>query len=407
MRIGIFNNRVPRSDQASGCRRLTEIIQILSQDHHVDLFSWEGRISREDEETYCVPLEDMGVCITFSRLGRFEKKLYTTEYDVVIFEFYSVAERFYPMVVQLQPQARIIVDSVDVHFARFQMEVSQGLMSREDFAREKDRELEIYRKAHLVIAVSDEDAQVLEKEGIAHTAVVTNIVPTAYRDFDRVRDPLAIFVGGFKHAPNVKAMKWFLDSVWPSVLRKVPSGEFNIVGAEMPSDLQTLVEDSVNAEYLGFLPSLDELFGSAAVSVAPLTYGGGVKGKVNEAMAHGIPLVTTHIGIQGIPAKQEVHCLVTDDPTEFAAHIVRLFESTEMQVELGKHAQCLAEETCSREVVSQQLRGILRGIGQRESSTRASHVGIMFLKLRYVGMVIQNFFLKVNNRLRMSFEKMC
>jgi glycosyltransferase involved in cell wall biosynthesis len=285
------------------------------------------------------------------------------------------------------------------------MEVSKGLLSQEEFAREKHRELEVYTKAHTVIVVSSEEAEVLKQEGIANTAIVTNIVPVVHRDYGKRRSPLAVFVGGFGHAPNIDAVKWFLEAVWTNVLREIPNGEIKIAGPGMPPDLEKLTVESTNAEYVGYLPSLMDFLDLAAVSVAPLTYGGGVKGKVNEAMAHGLPLVTTHVGIQGIPATHEVDCLIADDPTAFAAHIVRLFKSVDLQVKLGKNAQILAEKTCSRDRAIHQLGDLFGSLERQHRLSRRSLVGKWPLWIRYIQFLFLSFLKRVKRRIVQLLRK--
>jgi glycosyltransferase involved in cell wall biosynthesis len=116
-----------------------------------------------------------------------------------------------------------------------------------------------------------------------------------------------LFVGGFDHAPNVDAVHWFIDAIFPQVRAKQPSAVLHIVGANPP----VAASEGIVLEGAVSDARLRDLYRTCRVVVAPLRFGAGIKGKVIEAMAHGLPTVTTHMGAEGIAGAQQLLC-VTD-----------------------------------------------------------------------------------------------
>lgn len=109
-----------------------------------------------------------------------------------------------------------------------------------------------------------------------------------------------MFIGGFRHSPNVDAAIRLAKNIWPAVLDKIPTAKLYIVGSHAPSTVLELATKSI--EILGHISDqkLEELYATVAISIAPLAYGGGMKGKIIESMKHGTPVVTTTVGAQGL-----------------------------------------------------------------------------------------------------------
>jgi glycosyltransferase involved in cell wall biosynthesis len=115
-----------------------------------------------------------------------------------------------------------------------------------------------------------------------------------------------LFVGGFSHPPNVDGVLWFVREVWPAVQAQLPAAVFRIVGSDPPPEIMALGSDRV--EVLGFATDerLEELYATSRLAVIPLRYGAGVKGKTVEAMAHGVPVVSTEWGVEGMPGVNDI-----------------------------------------------------------------------------------------------------
>lgn len=342
MKILIINKQVPQPDRASGCKRLYAILELLSVDNQIYYFA-ESECKQQE---YVVNLEKLGVSVIHGEWRRLIKVILNTQFDVIIYEFYHTAHKYMSVLKIIQENALSVIDSVDVHFNRIKGEVDIGLISSRYYCYEKKREIAAYLQADLVIVVSDEDGIVLKEQNVKNNITISNIVPIRNRSIKDRGSPVILFVGGFKHLPNVYAVEWFLKNSWGLIKAKVPNICFHIVGGDLPKELEEMCASLMDVSYLGYVHSLDGLYDSATVAVAPLTYGGGVKGKVNEAMAYGIPLVTTSIGVQGIPAVDAVHCFIADDPVQFSEKVIRLVNDADLQQRFTKESSLLADKTC-------------------------------------------------------------
>ena len=136
-----------------------------------------------------------------------------------------------------------------------------------------------------------------------------------------------LFLGSFRHAPNVEALDWFLKDVFPRVREAEPRARLKIVGAEAPP-LHSL-RDVKGVEMVGFVEDVREPLGRYALFVCPILAGSGVRVKLLEAFAAGIPVVSTHVGAEGLADKDGEICALADDGAAFAGHVVRLLEHPE------------------------------------------------------------------------------
>ena len=132
-----------------------------------------------------------------------------------------------------------------------------------------------------------------------------------------------VFIGGFQHPPNTDAVLWYANEILPHVRAALPGVHTYIVGSNVPGNVRALAaEDFV---VTGYVPDVTPYFGGCRVSIAPLRYGAGVKGKINLAMSYGLPVVATTPSIEGMSLVPERDVLVADDAKAFADAIVRVY----------------------------------------------------------------------------------
>ena len=137
-----------------------------------------------------------------------------------------------------------------------------------------------------------------------------------------------VFVGSFGHVPNVGAITSFVEEVWPRVRAAVGDMTLTIVGPKPPAEVQALAGEGITVT--GWVPETRPHLDAARISIAPLRFGAGVKGKIGEAMSLGLPVVTTTVGAEGMGLVDGEHALVVDDPDAMAAAIVRLHGDPEL-----------------------------------------------------------------------------
>ena len=169
-----------------------------------------------------------------------------------------------------------------------------------------------------------------------------------------------LFVGGFSHTPNVDAILYFRREIFPLVLQRLPQMRLWVVGNAPPPEIVALASENVIVT--GYALYLVPYLEAALVSVAPLRFGSGMKGKIGEAMAWGIPVVTTTIGAEGMGLQDGVDALIADTPEGFALRIIQLHQNPELWNSVVQKARKRVEREWSPDAVDRSLTQILAGV---------------------------------------------
>jgi glycosyltransferase involved in cell wall biosynthesis len=351
MKLLAIARHLPAPDRASGDLRFFQILKILAREHQVTLVAYEASDQRAELGEDVVArhrsvLHDHGVSVVEDRLLPVLRK---APFDATLFEFYHACRRWVDQVRFEQPNTRIVVDSVDCHFLRLQRRANTtGRSEDADLARkERVLELDAYSRADMVLAVTEEDRTTLAGELPGKLlAVVPNIhsMPLLSQPLKKAPNSI-VFVGGFKHDPNVDAVRFFCREILPAIRAQVPAGRFLIVGSDPPAGVRQLADEHV--EVMGYVSNLAPVLEAATVSVAPLRYGAGQKGKIGEAMSYALPVVMTSVGAEGFGLEHGTHGIVADRPHEFAAAVIRLLKTPELRQRIGSQARALIDRKFS------------------------------------------------------------
>jgi GT2 family glycosyltransferase len=191
-------------------------------------------------------------------------------------------------------------------------------------------------------------------------------VSTAPREPDTM-----LFLGSFRHAPNAVALEWFTRKVMPHVRHRHPRARVIVIGAAAPpryafADLGDAIECQ------GFVEDIREALARYAVFVCPILNGSGVRVKLLEAFAAGIPSVSTYIGAEGLAQKDGEFCLLSDDPEEFAAKTVWLFENPEKAAELAARARQEVVTNWDMGVLTRRLEKSYRDVARQKADSQAA-----------------------------------
>ena len=224
-------------------------------------------------------------------------------------------------------------------------------------------ERRVMRQATQVVAVTESDAEVLEKIAGKRVPVVVNGVDCDH--FAKARpDPASrrvLFLGNYEYAPNVDAIEWALDEILPKVWARCPDARMSVCGFGMPASWRTRWPDP-RIEWQGFVPDLLQLQSSSAVFLAPLRHGGGSKLKVLEAMAAGLPLVSTAQGVSGLAVQPQVHYLAGENAEALADAVVRLLDEPALAGRLADTARDYARQYHDWAVAANKLEHLYRSL---------------------------------------------
>jgi glycosyltransferase involved in cell wall biosynthesis len=269
---------------------------------------------------------------------------------------------------------KIVFDMVDAHFIRLtrEHEVTKDARTAEEAAKYQEIELRLARACDLVWSTSDEDKEAIARE--TH-GVRIKVIPTIHPLHERgklyTERAHLLFLGNFAHRPNADAVHHLLRDIFPLVKKSLPDVKLYIVGDNVPPEIAAYAAPDV--EVLGYVPNIEPLFQSCRVMVVPLRYGAGMKGKVGESLAYGLPVVTTTIGAEGFNLTDGDEALVADEPQAFAAAVVRAYEDRDVWERLAEHGRRHIEKHFTPEVVAEIINSSIRELGLTELETRAAN----------------------------------
>ena len=237
--------------------------------------------------------------------------------------------------------------------------------------RMHDYEARICREAAHVIAVSPIDAQRMrDMFGITHVSDVATGV-----DVEQLRNPAPaaptsdlVFVGSMDWLPNIDGMLWFADEILPRLRRRKPDCTVTIVGRRPDARLLALAASDPRVTVTGTVPDVRPYLWNARAAILPLRIGGGTRMKVYEAMAAGVPMVSTAVGMEGLACVPGRDILVGDTPEAFTAHCVELLDNPTAAHALAASAFRLVDETCSHDAVARQFEDVMRTVASARES---------------------------------------
>ena len=199
-----------------------------------------------------------------------------------------------------------------------------------------------------VLAVTAEDRAALEAVGaVAQTITVLPITIDAQqvRPLPRrpVHPPRIVHIGTMYWPPNVDAVRWFATEIYPQIRARYPDVIFDVIGANPPRLVRDLAGPSTGINVLGYVEDPDPYLARAAVLVVPLRAGAGMRVKILDGLARGLPIVTTSLGCSGIAVESGHHVLVADNAPDFAAATLGVLDDPAMAQRLSQAGRHLVE----------------------------------------------------------------
>jgi GT2 family glycosyltransferase len=336
--ILVIDHHLPMPDRDSGSLRMFQILKLLHQLGHRVTFVPDNLANIPP---YTGELQKRGIEVVYHP---YIKKVrdylisHGSEFDVVVLSRCQFARKHIADVRLHAPQSRIVFDTVDLHFVR---EAGEARVTGDLEVQRKAQETE--RLEHELIEQSDEtwivstSEQRLLQDKLPEKSiqVVSNIVdvPGSSAPFALRRDWL--FIGSFQHTPNVDAVLFFVQEIYPLVSGHLPDAKFYIVGDKAPPEVVALANEKIVVT--GLQKDARPFFDSVRLSVAPLRFGAGVKGKINQSMGFGVPVVATSVAVEGTELRDGQEILVADEPEDFARALIELYESEELWNRLSEN----------------------------------------------------------------------
>jgi GT2 family glycosyltransferase len=277
----------------------------------------------------------------------------------------KVAKTYNKLVRELCPKAKVLFHTIDLHFLRMTREAElngdQDEITINTINEMKQLELAAMQASDATIVVSTAEIELLRPklpDAKLHVFPLIMDVSGMCKPFCERKD--IIFVGGYQHPPNVDAVQYFVKEIMPLLRIQLPGVRFYVVGSMVPSVIEALASEDVIIT--GFVEDLNPLLDKMRVSVAPLRFGAGIKGKIGSAMAVGLPVVATPLAVEGMSLSDGENILVADGAKAFADAITKLYKDEALWNRLSQSSLAFADKAWGAEAAWKIFHEILEDI---------------------------------------------
>lgn len=289
-------------------------------------------------------------------------KAYGKAFQYVMLFRGPVADIYINAIKQHCSQAKVIFNTVDLHFLREKRAAALASddadVDHEAIKKIETLEVSLMERADLSILVSEYERSLLAE---LYPKLVTRVmplpreIPGRKNGFDARKD--IAFVGGYLHAPNLDAVDYFVKEVWHLIESKLPGVKFKIVGSNMPESFSQYASPSV--ELVGFVEDLGDVFDNVRLSIAPLRFGAGIKGKVVSSLSYGLPCVASSVATEGMNLTDGENILQSDDPQIFADLVYKAYTDKTLWTKLSDNGLSFVEDRHGLESFETRLQEII------------------------------------------------
>ena len=364
-RVLVLDLCTPTPDQDAGSVTVFNMLLLLREmDFQVTFIPVDNFLYMPD---YTTALQRSGIEVLYAphvisveqHLKEFGKR-----YDLALLYRPAVVGRHIQTVRKYCPNAKVLFHLHDLHYLRMSREAKlQKDKSKQKAAEDmQQREFAAIRAADASIVHSTVELEILQPllpEARLHVFPLIMDVKGSEKTFSARKD--IVFVGGYQHPPNVDAVQYFVKDVMPLLRKQLPGVRFYAVGSKPPAEIQALASEDVIIT--GFVEDLEPLLDKMRVSVAPLRYGAGIKGKIGTAMAVGLPVVATPLAAEGMSLTDGENILVADGTEALAEAIARIYQDEVLWNRISKNGLSFAEKAWGSESTWKILAAILADIG--------------------------------------------
>ncbi len=348
----IYNNKevvffcsiIPEFDKDSGSNRFKEIIQaFIKIGYSVSLIKKKTFVG---DNEYIAFFQRLGVNVYYEyhKSVNIEKYLKKNNANTTIAWFYNpeVFIDYYKIAKKCFKKTKLVYDMIDIHHLRYlrALELEPKNESfKTKYTKYKKLETISAKEADLVVTISDLEKKYM-KQFCEENKMITisnihdlKIEKESTFQFEKRKDILFI---GSNHTPNIDALYYLYNEIMPIVWKSLPDLTVNIIG-----NVKDEISDINNSKFIfkGYVPNIEYYFLSSKFMIAPLRYGAGVKGKIGQAFEYHLPVVTTHIGAEGMHLTHKKDALIADSNEEFAAAIIELYTNEQLWIELQNNLE--------------------------------------------------------------------
>lgn len=318
------------------------------------------------QEKYAKLLQKVGVEVLYRPfISSVESHLkeFGSRYDLAFLFRQQVVEKHIDAVKKYCPQAKTLYYTHDLHHLRMmrEAELLNDDGKKADAEVMKAKELKSIYEVDSTILVSSAELEILRPQIPDERLEVMALaydVPGTLKGYEQ-REGI-VFIGGAHHPPNTDAILYFAKEVMPRIIKVLPDINFHIIGANPPPEILELKSDSIIVH--GFIEDLNALLDNMRLSVAPMRFGAGMKGKIITTLGKGLPTVMTDVAAEGMGVLDGENGLIANTPDEISEAVIKIYKDQRLWSLISKNGIQLSESLCGKESSFKSLRKILAGI---------------------------------------------
>lgn len=324
----------PEPNSSAAGSRMMQLIFLFQKMEYEIKFASPAADSEFAFKLNDIGVEKVNILLNDNSFDQFITKLNP---DVVLFDRFMMEEQFGWRVAENCPHAMRILDTEDLHSLRKARETAfkemRTLVKQDLFNDTAKREIASILRCDCSLIISEFEMQLLQDmfkvdlNLLFYLPILFEPIDTSHQHnwpaFENRKH--FIFIGNFLHEPNVNAVQYLKKEIWPLIRKALPTAELHIYGAYPSKKIFSLHKPEQGFYVYGRTENSNEVLQSARVSLAPMRFGAGIKGKLLESMSCGTPCITSSIGAEGIAGTLNWPGMIADDPNEFARTAVQLY----------------------------------------------------------------------------------
>ena len=336
--ILVIDSYMPSYDKESGSRRLYELLKMFKALNYHVIFAADNGFK---DEPYTSVLQNLQIEVLYTQQGYGRSIAEQIDDRLSLIDLAWICrpelnEKYTPLI-RSRGEIKVVYDTIDLHYLRLKRawDLNRDRTKAAEWVDMQAKELKMAHQADLTITVTPSERALLESQGVSNVAVVPN-VHTSYLDsVPGFKDRSGIlFIGSYNHTPNIDAVIWLCQEIMPLVWQENPDIKVTLLGNNPSAEVLALNCDKPNGmasqriTVTGYIDDVTSYFLTHKLSVSPLRYGAGMKGKIGHSLEYKLPVVSTKIGTEGMNLVPEKHILEANTTAEFAKAILRVYNDT-------------------------------------------------------------------------------
>ncbi len=332
--ILVIDSYMPCYDKESGSRRLFQLLKIFRElNYHVIFVADNGA----KYEPYNSELQNLQIETLYAEGGSGEtpEAQITDRLSLVDFAWIcrpELNEKYLPLI-RSRGNIKIIYDTIDLHYLRmkraWELSPTKNVRGVTEWVNMQAKELKIAHQSDLTITVTPTEQKILQDQSVNNVVVIPNIhslYQGSLPSFDERSGIL--FIGSYNHPPNIDAVFWLCQEIMPLVWQQSPNINVTLLGSHPTPEVMSLAGDRIKVT--GYVADVSSYFLNHKLSVSPLRYGAGMKGKIGQSLEYSLPVVSTRIGTEGMNLVAEQHILEANNTADFAKQILRIYNDASL-----------------------------------------------------------------------------